>query len=71
MPLLEDDEETGTLEANSQDQTSGAQTFGFSSSRGAANPYTGQLQTITQQKVLEGRKVLVGPWRQLLKTASV
>ena len=46
MPLLEDDEETGTLEANSQDQTSGAQTFGFSSSRGAANPYTGQLQTL-------------------------
>ena len=46
MPLLEDDEETRTLEANSQDQTSGAQTFGFSSSRGAANPYTGQLQTL-------------------------
>ena len=46
MPLLEDDEETGTLEPNSQDQTSGAQTFGFSSSRGAANPYTGQLQTL-------------------------
>jgi hypothetical protein len=46
MPLLEDDEETGTLEANSQDQTSGAQTFGYSSSRGAANPYTGQLQTL-------------------------
>jgi hypothetical protein len=46
MPLLEDDEETGTLEPNSQDQTSGAQTFGYSSSRGAANPYTGQLQTL-------------------------
>jgi hypothetical protein len=46
MPLLEDDEESGTLESNSQDQLSGAQTFGFSSSRGAANPYTGQLQTL-------------------------
>ena len=46
MPLLDDDEETGTLEPVSQDQTSGAQTFGFSSSRGAANPYTGQLQTL-------------------------
>ena len=46
MPLLEDDDETGTLEATSQDQTSGTQTFGYSSSRGAANPYTGQLQTL-------------------------
>jgi len=46
MPLLEDDEETGSLEAGSQDATSGAQTFGYSSSRGAANPYTGQLQTL-------------------------
>ena len=46
MPLLEDDEENGALEPVSQDQTSGAQTFGFSSSRGAANPYTGQLQTL-------------------------
>jgi hypothetical protein len=46
MPLLVDDEETGNLETGSQDQTSGAQTFGFSSSRGAANPYTGQLQTL-------------------------
>ena len=46
MPLLEDDEETGTVETGSQDQLSGAQTLGFSSSRGAANPYTGQLQTL-------------------------
>jgi hypothetical protein len=46
MPLLEDDEETSTLDPVSQDQTSGAQTFGFSSSRGAANPYTNQLQTL-------------------------
>jgi hypothetical protein len=46
MPLIDDDEDTGTLEAGSQDQTSGAQTLGFSSSRGAANPYTGQLQTL-------------------------
>ena len=46
MPLLEDDEETGALESNSQDQLSGTQTFGYSSSRGAANPYTGQLQTL-------------------------
>jgi hypothetical protein len=46
MPLLEDDEETGTLETGSQDQLSGTQTLGFSSSRGAANPYTGQLQTL-------------------------
>jgi hypothetical protein len=46
MALLEDDEETGTIEVNSQDQTSGAQTFGYTSSRGAANPYTGQLQTL-------------------------
>jgi hypothetical protein len=46
MPLLDDDEENGSLEQNSQDQTSGAQTFGYSSSRGAANPYTGQLQTL-------------------------
>ena len=46
MPLLEDDEEKGTIETGSQDQLSGAQTLGFSSSRGAANPYTGQLQTL-------------------------
>lgn len=46
MPLLEDDEETGTVETGSQDQLSGTQTLGFSSSRGAANPYTGQLQTL-------------------------
>ena len=45
MPLLEDEEE-GTVTAGSQDQLSGAQTLGFSSSRGAANPYTGQLQTL-------------------------
>lgn len=46
MTLLDDDEEKGSLEPISQDQTSGAQTFGFSSSRGAANPYTSQLQTL-------------------------
>ena len=46
MPLLDDDEETGTFETGSQDQLSGAQTLGFSSSRGSANPYTGQLQTL-------------------------
>jgi hypothetical protein len=46
MPLLEDDEETGTFAQNSQDQLSGAQTVGYSSSRGASNPYTGQLQTL-------------------------
>lgn len=46
MPLLDADEENGSLEQNSQDQTSGAQTFGYSSSRGAANPYTSQLQTL-------------------------
>jgi hypothetical protein len=45
MPF-EDDEESGSLEGGSQDQLSGAQTFGYSSSRGAANPYTGQLQTL-------------------------
>ena len=33
-------------EVNSTDATSGTQTFGFSSSRGAANPYTGQLQDL-------------------------
>jgi hypothetical protein len=46
MTLLDDDKENGSLEPISQDQTSGAQTFGFSSSRGAANPYTSQLQTL-------------------------
>jgi len=46
MALLEDDEETSSIEGGSQDQDSGAQTSGFSSSRGAANPYTGQLQTL-------------------------
>ena len=47
MALLEDDEQdVGSLDANSQDQTSGAQTFGYTSSRGAANPYTGQLQSL-------------------------
>jgi hypothetical protein len=33
-------------EVNSTDATSGTQTFGFSSTRGAANPYTGQLQSL-------------------------
>jgi len=49
MPMTlpeDDDEETGTVTTGSQDQLSGAQTLGFSSSRGAANPYTGQLQTL-------------------------
>lgn len=46
MALIDDDEATNSAETVSQDDTSGAQTFGFSSSRGAANPYTGQLQTL-------------------------
>lgn len=44
MPFEEDNEDG--LEVGSTDATSGAQTFGYSSSRGAANPYTGQLQTL-------------------------
>ena len=46
MPLLEDEEELGSIDEGSRDQLSGAQTFGYSSSRGASNPYTGQLQTL-------------------------
>jgi len=44
---LEDDE--SGLEVSSTDQTSGAQTLGYTSSRGAANPYTGQLQTLLKK----------------------
>lgn len=44
MPFEDDNEDS--LEVGSTDATSGAQTFGYSSSRGAANPYTGQLQTL-------------------------
>lgn len=43
---FEDDTEETSIDLGSADQTSGAQTVGFSSSRGAANPYTGQLQTL-------------------------
>jgi hypothetical protein len=46
MPLLDDEEELGSIDEGSRDQLSGAQTFGYSSSRGASNPYTGQLQTL-------------------------
>jgi hypothetical protein len=45
MPMPLDDEDE-SLETNSQDPISGAQTLGYSSSRGASNPYTGQLQTL-------------------------
>lgn len=46
MPLLDEEEEVGSIDEGSRDQLSGAQTFGYSSSRGASNPYTGQLQTL-------------------------
>jgi len=56
MPLLEDDEETSSIEGGSQDQLDGAQTSGFSSSRGAANPYTGQLQTLLTKYLQNSEK---------------
>jgi len=56
MALLEDDEETSSIEGGSQDQDSGAQTSGFSSSRGAANPYTGQLQTLLTKYLQNSEK---------------
>jgi hypothetical protein len=68
MPLLEDDEESGVLEAGSQDATSGAQTFGYSSSRGAANPYTGQLQSLLQ-KYLENTEKTATEKQALLDKA--
>ena len=71
MPLpLEDDEENGSLEANSQDQTSGAQTFGYTSSRGAANPYTGQLQTLLT-KYLENTEKAATDKQALLDKACL
>jgi hypothetical protein len=76
MALLEDDEETGTLEANSQDQTSGARTFGYTSSRGAANPYTGQLQTLLTkyleqtEKSATDKQVLLDKARERLMARS-
>ena len=68
MPLLEDDEESGVLEAGSQDATSGAQTFGYSSSRGAANPYTGQLQSLLK-KYLENTEKTATEKQALLDKA--
>lgn len=56
MPLLEDDEETTSIDGGSQDQLDGAQTSGFSSSRGAANPYTGQLQTLLTKYLQNSEK---------------
>ena len=56
MALLEDDEETSSIEGGSQDQDSGTQTSGFSSSRGAANPYTGQLQTLLTKYLQNSEK---------------
>ena len=41
---------------NSTDSTSGAQTFGFSSSKGAANPYTGQLQELLTKYLANSEK---------------
>jgi hypothetical protein len=43
-------------EVNSTDATSGTQTFGFSSSRGAANPYTGQLQELLTKYLANSEK---------------
>ena len=77
MALLEDDEQdVGSLDANSQDQTSGAQTFGYTSSRGAANPYTGQLQSLltkyleqTEKSATE-KQVLLDKARERLMARS-
>lgn len=55
MPLT-DDEETGLNEVGSQDGAAGAQTVGFSSSRGAANPYTGQLQQLLTKYLEQSEK---------------
>ena len=77
MALLEDDEQdVGSLDANSQDQTSGAQTFGYTSSRGAANPYTGQLQTLLTkyleqtEKSATDKQVLLDKARERLMARS-
>ena len=69
MPMpLDEDEETSGLEPVSQDQLSGVQTLGYSSSRGAANPYTGQLQTLLT-KYLENTEKTASDKQALLDKA--
>jgi hypothetical protein len=77
MALFDDEEsDVGSLDANSQDQTSGAQTFGYTSSRGAANPYTGQLQTLLTkyleqtEKSATDKQVLLDKARERLMARS-
>lgn len=65
---FEDDSEELSSEVASTDSTSGAQTFGFSSSRGAANPYTEQLQTLLG-KYLEQSEKSATDKQQLLDAA--
>ena len=55
MALEEENVELDS-EVNSTDATSGTQTFGFSSSRGAANPYTGQLQELLTKYLSNSEK---------------
>jgi len=55
MDLENEDSALGS-EVNSTDATSGTQTFGFSSSRGAANPYTGQLQELLTKYLANSEK---------------
>ena len=65
---FEDDSEELSSEVASTDSTSGAQTFGFSSSKGAANPYTEQLQTLLG-KYLEQSEKSATDKQQLLDAA--
>jgi hypothetical protein len=65
---FEDDSEELGQDVASTDATSGSQTFGFSSAKGAANPYTEQLQTLLS-KYLEQSEKSATDKQQLLDTA--
>jgi len=65
---FEDDSEELGQDVASTDATSGSQTFGFSSAKGAANPYTEQLQTLLS-KYLEQSEKSATDKQRLLDTA--
>jgi hypothetical protein len=54
--MLLNDEEDTSVDLGPADQTSGAQTVGFSSRRGAANPYTEQLQGLLTKYLQDSEK---------------
>ncbi len=63
-----DDEEDTSVDLGPADQTSGAQTVGFSSRRGAANPYTEQLQSLLTKYLKDSEKTATDK-QALLDTA--